>query len=176
MGQDKASLQIAGRTLIERIAAEVLAAAGQVTVVGGPERHGFRVIPDAIPRIGPFCGIISAIEAAGDAFSLVVSCDLPYVNRGFLSSLIECAQATSGCVVPQTAGGQRHPLCAVFAPGAGHALRLAAGNGVRRVLDAVDFIHGVTYLPCEPEPLLNVNTPEEWHQAVMTRERPGKTG
>ena len=54
MGSDKASLPFRGGALVEHVAAAVAEAAGNVTLVGPPERYrdlGLRIIPDRYPGL-----------------------------------------------------------------------------------------------------------------------------
>ena len=60
MGRDKALMPWKGSTLIESVAREVLNAAGNVTLIGSPERIGkvgFPVICDQIEGCGPLGGL-----------------------------------------------------------------------------------------------------------------------
>src|SRR6476619_4706690 len=80
MGTNKALLPYRAGTLVERIAAEVQAAAGSVTVVGPPEIYaplGLTAIPDLRPGLGPLGGIVTALTATAASLSLIVACDLP---------------------------------------------------------------------------------------------------
>jgi len=61
MGRDKALLPFAGRTLLEHVAARVAEAAGNVTVIGPPERYG---------HLGLVCAADLVVAAASARFTL----------------------------------------------------------------------------------------------------------
>jgi molybdopterin-guanine dinucleotide biosynthesis protein A len=64
MGRDKALLTIDGEALLTRVARQVAAVAGSVTVIGPPERYShlsLEVVPDRTPGAGPLGGIDTAL-------------------------------------------------------------------------------------------------------------------
>lgn len=73
---------------------------------------------DAVPGMGPLGGLLTALQQPGDPWRLVLSCDTPFIHPGLLTELLSLAEAaeSSGCeaVLPRTADGQLHPLCAVY--------------------------------------------------------------
>ena len=117
MGRDKALLPWNGRTVVEEVAGTVLEAAGNVTLVGAPERYGWLglpVIADDIMGSGPLGGLHSALRATRSDWNLLVACDMPRLTPEFLKELLHRAETEQrDCAVPQTAQGIE-PLCAVY--------------------------------------------------------------
>ena len=164
MGQDKALLPWKGATLIESVAREVFHAAGNVTLIGSPERYGnlgFPVIPDKIAGCGPLGGLHAALSATTAEWNVLVACDMPAVTSGLLKELLAEAEASGAdAVVPQTPGGLE-PLCGVY-----HARLLpqvdsAIQSKLLKMHDFVSTIHAQKWPAPEPQVFRNLNTPEE---------------
>jgi molybdopterin-guanine dinucleotide biosynthesis protein A len=169
MGRDKGLLPYGGRTLVEEICRRVAAAAGNVTIIGPAERYGHLAIPvveDLVPRAGPLGGLYTVLKTTSADWNLVVACDMPGVEIGFLEKILAAARQTDRlAVVPHSSQGWE-PLCAVY-----HRRLLAE---VRRALDhkllkMQDFVASIS---AEPWPvsnlalLRNINTPEDWQVSV----------
>jgi molybdenum cofactor guanylyltransferase len=132
-GRDKSALVVDGRTILERLLAELSSLSDDILLVGsgavarpfhpstpirdalshveGPSRE-VRTIADLIPGCGPLGGVHAALTNARSDAVFVVACDMPYVRAtlgGFLLSLAREADL----VVPRTERGY-HPLCAVY--------------------------------------------------------------
>jgi molybdopterin-guanine dinucleotide biosynthesis protein A len=165
MGRDKALLPLDGATMVERIAARVRAAAGNVTLLGSPEKYGhlgFPVVADEIENCGPLGGLYTALCRTEADWNLLVACDMPDVTGGFLSQLLEAAEALDAdCLVPEI-NGKIDPLCAVYH----RRLVTVAESAIHRKLFKMqDFVSTLrtSYWPvADPRPLFNVNTPAEW--------------
>ncbi|MDR2076336.1 MAG: molybdenum cofactor guanylyltransferase [Desulfovibrio sp.] len=88
LGRDKALLQLHGEgepCLLLRTAGLLRAVCGEV-VIAGRKVSGWRHIPD--PGLGPAGGIAAALEHSGRA-CLVLPCDLPFMTRPVLETLLE---------------------------------------------------------------------------------------
>ncbi len=80
MGRDKAYLPVSGGILVTRVAGAVEAAAGNVALVGDPERYadlGYPVVADRYPGQGPLGGILTALGEKAAEWNLIVACDMP---------------------------------------------------------------------------------------------------
>src|SRR4051812_30622740 len=111
MGQDKARLPWRGTTLVESVTSVLMEVTNPVAIVGGDPVPGWLYIPDRWPGFGPVGGITSALISSTNDYSLVVACDMPNLEAGFLRRLVESA-AGHAVAVPKTADGRIHPLCA----------------------------------------------------------------
>ncbi len=165
MGRDKALLPLADGTLAGSIAGRVAEAAGNVTLIGPPERYGslgYRVIPDLIPDAGPLGGVYTALSQSPADWNLMVACDMPEVTVDLFEDLFATAEGShADCVVPGRSGSL-HPLCAVYhrrcASRAGQAIQ-------RKSLKMHDFLSDlrtVIWPLSDPAALSNINTPEQW--------------
>ena len=164
MGRDKALLPFGPRTLVEQTADYVKQAAGNVTLIGLPERYGFLRLPiiaDAAEGMGPLGGLYTALRATSADWNLIVACDMPGLTPQFLGALLAAAeQAGKDCLVPLAANGTE-PLCGVY-----HARVLPAAEIAlkRKLLRMQDFVRQLDHVawPVEEAGLLrNINTPQE---------------
>jgi molybdopterin-guanine dinucleotide biosynthesis protein A len=83
MGRDKALLKFHGSTFAGGIAECVRRVAGNVTLVGPPDRYrelGYTVIPDRVPGCGPLGGVYTALSSSHAEWNLIVACDMPLVH------------------------------------------------------------------------------------------------
>jgi molybdenum cofactor guanylyltransferase len=174
MGADKAMLEVAGQTLLQRTLELARAVSEDVRIVGVREKFGefAPVVEDKYPDRGPLGGIHAALASTGSDFNLILAVDLPFLEKRFLQQLVTEALASGAVVTVPRAGGGLQPLCAVyrreFAALAEQAL--AAGR------NKIDTLYARTTLRIIEEDELarfafspamfdNLNTQEEWERA-----------
>lgn len=166
MGRDKALLPFRGKTLVEHIAAQVLEAAGSVTLIGGPERFQSLKLPaiaDLVPDCGPLGGIITALDVSTAEWNLVVACDMPSVTAPVLRALLEQAERTGcECLVPVSPSGRLQPLAAVYRRTCLPELRRLLEAGTRKMTDVLAALSALEWRAPESDFFRNLNTPEEW--------------
>jgi molybdopterin-guanine dinucleotide biosynthesis protein A len=120
LGRNKALERIGGKTLIERVVDSLVPLTTEVlVVVGRPEQAAalhlppsVRVVSDRYPGRGSLGGIFSGVDASAEPWSLVVACDMPFLNRELLRHLIGESGGVDA-VVPRL-GGQPEPLHALY--------------------------------------------------------------
>ena len=165
MGRDKALLPLGGTTMVEQIASAVLAAAGNVTVIGPVERYahlGFPVVPDKIENCGPIGGLFTALSITKADWNVLVACDMPDVTAAFLTQLIEAAEAADAdCLVPETPG-KLDPLCAVYHRRVVLAAEAAIHRKLFKMQDFISTLRTSRWPVSDARPLSNINTPAEW--------------
>ncbi len=164
MGQDKAFLPLNSRSLVENVAGRVAAAAGNIALVGAPERYrhlGLDCLADLRPGLGPLAGIEAALESRRGEFNLIVACDMPDLQTNLLGRLLREAEASGAeCVATRDASGAVHPLCAVYRSSCLAAVRRALDLSCLRLRDMVRDLR--TVILDAGEIVSNVNTPQEW--------------
>lgn len=138
MGEDKAFLQLKGRTLLDRALDTVRALTPEIIIVG--ERSKFSrfgtVVEDVFRDRGPLGGIHAALTASATDLNLILALDMPFVERSFLKYLAREASATDALVtVPRTESGWQ-PLCAVYRKAFGHLAENSLIQG-RNKIDAL---------------------------------------
>ncbi|SFR30842.1 MULTISPECIES: molybdenum cofactor guanylyltransferase [Halorubrum] len=122
---------------------------------------------DDEPDLGPLAGIRNACRAATDPYAVVVACDMPFVDPGFLDHLREAA-ADAEAAVPRLEDRWYQTTQAAYATGpAAAACDRALNRGERKVLALVDRVDEVVVgdeairsLTTE-RTFTNVNTREE---------------
>lgn len=165
MGQDKALLPFRGTTLVEHMAKLVQTATGSATLVGEPGRYaelGLPVLADPQPDSGPLAGLVALLAATEAELNLVVPCDMPGLELGFVLHLLDLAREHSDhqLVIPTGPSGQA-PLSAVYRKSAHAALAAALAADQRKVRDAIKALK-IKEVPSTAEQLANVNTPGDW--------------
>jgi len=174
MGADKAMLEVAGQTLLQRTLELARAVSEDVRIVGVREKFGefAPVVEDKYPDRGPLGGIHAALASTGSDFNLILAVDLPFLEKRFLQQLVTEARASGAVVTIARAGGGLQPLCAVyrreFAVLAEQAL--AAGRNKIDTLFAQTTVRimeedELARFAFSPAMFDNLNTQEEWERA-----------
>lgn len=168
MGRDKALLEFEGSTLAARIAECVRGVAGNVTLIGPPDRYrslGYTVIADRVTECGPLGGVYTALLASRAEWNLMIACDMPFVTAPLLEELFAAAESgpsTVDCIVPATTGSDLDPLCAVYHRRCAHPALRAIERNVFKMHDFVSSLRLLKHAVADPAPLANINTPAEW--------------
>jgi molybdopterin-guanine dinucleotide biosynthesis protein A len=177
MQRDKAALKIQGKTQLVR-AFELLSRYLQRVFVSvradqtsDPTRAHLPLIVDSVEGAGPITGIRSALAAHPEVAWLVLACDLPFVSDAAIEELLRRRDPSALATAYKSAhDGLPEPLCAIWEPAAAPLLaeyQAAGGHCPRKFL----IRHGAPLIdPPDPRALDNVNTPEEYSQAVAALE------
>lgn len=138
MGEDKAEVEMAGSTLLERVASIVAPVVDRVVVLG-PERDGWECWPDEVEADGPLAGITTALTRMGEGRALVVAVDQPFARTDTLERLVGLESDIP--VVPVDHRGTRQVTCAVYPATVASEAREEADSGgsVQSLLDRVSF-------------------------------------
>ncbi len=165
MGRDKALLPLVEGTLAGSIAARVAQAAGNVTLIGPPERYGslgHRVIADLIPGAGPLGGVYTALYHSSGDWNLMVACDMPDVTVALFEDLFAAAESSNAdCVVPGRSGSL-DPLCAVYHRRSMTRAKQAIDRNSLKMHDFLSDLKTIIWPLEDLAPLSNINTPEQW--------------
>ena len=164
MGSDKALLRWQGVPMASRVSA-ALGEAGcdPVVAIGGDAQAlsalGFDVVADRWPGEGPLGGVITALRHLPGAVVMVVSCDLPRLSPGTVSTVL-AALGDNEASVPIT--DRPEPLCAAWSRSALPTLEAAFEQGERSLRGVLDRIQ-VAHPRVDRQDLTNVNTPRDLH-------------
>ncbi|HVS76620.1 MAG TPA: NTP transferase domain-containing protein [Steroidobacteraceae bacterium] len=178
MQRDKAALQYAGRTQLERAVELITPLVERVFVsvrhdqTGDPLRARFAQIVDSGEVEGPIAGILAAQSRHPDAAWLVLACDLPLLDHETLQHLVRSRQLERQATAYRSShDGLPEPLCAIYEPSSREAIRAHVASG--RDCPRKFLLNADTALLEQPEPgaLDNVNTPQEYGSALH-RARP----
>jgi molybdopterin-guanine dinucleotide biosynthesis protein A len=170
-GVPKATLAIGGTPIIERqlsVLRQVAAPVFLVTSAGGRAEAGLTLVRDAFPNHGALGGIYTAITVSPHERTLIVACDMPFLNRALLEHM---AGIDADLVIPRTSRGYE-PLCAVYSRACAASIRERLRRGE---LEASRLPEGVRVAEVGPETLaaydpdgllfVNVNTPHDYERA-----------
>jgi molybdopterin-guanine dinucleotide biosynthesis protein A len=116
MGADKAFLDFAGQTLLDRALAVMGAICDSVTIVGDPAKfakHG-SVVADIFSGCGPLAGIHAALVHSPAELNLMLAVDMPFVSTELLAFLFAVAENNDAIITVPRASKGLQPLCAVY--------------------------------------------------------------
>ncbi len=159
MGRDKATLEVGGVAMAERVAAALAAAGASAVVCVGPPVGSYGAIAEAEPGEGPLGGIIAALRWAAGRVVFVAACDLIAPDPAAIGAIVAGLGSASAAV--PVLEGREQPLTAVYGPDALAGLSAAYAEGersVRRALQRVDVavIEGV-----DPDALADADDPSD---------------
>jgi len=115
LGQNKALLEIDGKTTIERVLQTVARCVSTTKIItntpGDYEHLGIETAPDIRPGCGPLSGIHAALVTSATEYVLVVSCDVPLIEAALIQKLIT---GYAGFDITIFKHKNFEPLCAVY--------------------------------------------------------------
>jgi len=140
MGRDKAFLDLGGQPLIEIVLGRLSRVADDIIIVTNePEKFanlGVTLVGDVYQGRGTLAGIHAGLQAANHSHSLVVACDMPFLDPNLLRFMALLA-ADYDVVLPRLAP-EEEPVA--FGPE-------GAGRAKNRDLHPVHAVYSKTCLP-----------------------------
>lgn len=109
MGQDKALVDLGGKTLIQRVI-DRCANLGQsetLLITNAPADYAHLGLPmhaDALPGKGALGGIYTAILQANNDWVMTLACDMPFINADLLRLMLDQRDDTVDIVAPRVNG------------------------------------------------------------------------
>ncbi len=139
MGQDKASVLLAGRPLLQHML-DKLRLPGVRRRVAGHALPGYpetSFVADERSGCGPMSGLETALRHSESPLVFVLGIDLPLLSPVLLTTLLERARVTGAMATIPRAVGRPQPLCAVY--------RQELAPAITRLLaaDTLKMMHGV---------------------------------
>lgn len=174
MGQDKAFMQLGGRTLLAHALERAQAATGNAWIVGSKEKFSAfgPVVEDVYSGRGPLAGIQAALAGTRTELNLITALDMPFLKLDFLKYLINRARASPAAVVLPRAGGGWQPLCAVYRRDFAEVAQRSLSAGKNKVdalfAEVQTLVLDQTELEREgfgEEMFRNLNTKQDWQEA-----------
>ncbi|MHC1610736.1 MAG: molybdenum cofactor guanylyltransferase [Candidatus Methanospirareceae archaeon] len=179
--RDKCLITLKSKPLIQHVIDNLWSVTDEIIVAARDEKQG-EEIRDAIPDntllvfdslkgFGPLAGVLSGLERASSSYSLIIGCDMPFVNRYVVEFLFEVAERGNyDAVVPIWESGMVEQLHAVYKrePMLA-AIRDSMKEGDAKVLSVLSRLKNVNYIPVnrireidrELMTFRNINTPED---------------
>jgi molybdopterin-guanine dinucleotide biosynthesis protein A len=172
MGRDKALIPLAGKRLIEHVLDQLQGLSDDLFITtnqpGPLEDLLIRLVPDEIPGRGALYGLRTALQAARYDDVLIVACDMPFLQPGFIDHLL--SQAGQADVIIPVLDGKFEPMSALYRSS-------TCLPEIDRVLKEhryrmISFFPGVSVKPIDPDVLdhyrmsfFNINSPEDIQRA-----------
>ncbi len=122
LGRSKALETINGRILIEHVIERLKPLTDDILVVTSQEQCNLSVtykeetLIDLYPDKGPLGGIYTGLLASRSSRSLVVACDMPFLNIELLHYMVKQSRDFD-VVVPRLEDGKLEPLHAIYSKG-----------------------------------------------------------
>jgi molybdopterin-guanine dinucleotide biosynthesis protein A len=176
---DKAFLEIGGQPIIERVVERMTTLGDEVILVTNTPQPfaylGLRMVEDVQPGQGVLGGLYSGLLAASHDYSVVVACDMPFLNLNLLRYMILLTQEQD-VVIPRL-GNELEPLHAIYSKRCLEPIGRALSRGERRVVAFLPEVR-VRYVDRQEIGILdarhlsffNVNTREDWERALQLAE------
>jgi molybdopterin-guanine dinucleotide biosynthesis protein A len=170
LGTDKSFVNVNGQSLIEQIVAKLARLSDDVIIVtNSPEKYDrleAKLVGDIYPGKGALGGIYSGLRAAANAYSLVVACDMPFLDLNLLRYMILLA-CGHDVVIPRI-GGLLEPLHAIYSQSCLEPIDRLLARGGLKIIDFFSEVR-VRYVEedevdiFDPQRLsfFNVNTPND---------------
>jgi molybdopterin-guanine dinucleotide biosynthesis protein A len=186
LGSDKALQPVAGKPLIMHIIERVSGLSDEYLVViarNAPRSVYSEVLPDFTRVISdepegksPLVGIVTGLRATKSRYAIVLSCDIPFVNRRVIQLLLERSSGADA-VIPRSRVGHLEPLQAVYRRDPMlHEAEQVLAKGHFSPIDAINRLARVVYVSIEDEirridpelrTFFNINTRQDVARAEM---------
>ena len=122
MGRPKALIELpAGGTLIEHAVQVARQITDEVVVLGREIRlpdslEELTVLDDEKPGGGPLAGLCSLLKCANQGWSLLLACDMPYIEATVIRRLLAQADSDTDAVVFERSerSGSYHACCGLY--------------------------------------------------------------
>jgi molybdopterin-guanine dinucleotide biosynthesis protein A len=174
MGQDKALMTLAGDPVIKHVLRAIEGLADQIIVTtNNPEDYRFLELPlfrDEAPMAGALEGLRTALVNSPAERTLLVACDMPFLQANLLNYLFEQSSGFD-VTVPQW-NDRLQPLCAVYSDRCLAAVESSLAAGDKRMISFHDQVRVNVIPPAEvaemdPKGLnfFNLNTLEDFEKA-----------
>ncbi|MGE3808899.1 MAG: molybdenum cofactor guanylyltransferase [Gemmataceae bacterium] len=179
MGQPKAWLPFHGETMLARVVRLLRDVVEPIVVVAAPGQEvppvqDVEIVRDACKDRGPLQGLAAgllALTGRADA-AFLSSCDVPFLKPPVVRRLIDLLGAHSICV--PRAGEYHHPLAAVYRLEVADAVTALLTKDRLRPVFLFDklptrVVQAAELADIDPdfESFQNINTPEEYEQALQ---------
>lgn len=174
-GGDKALIEIAGRTILDRAIATMAPQCDGIILNanGDPSRFarfGLPIVPDDVPDFaGPLAGILAGLDWAAAhrpdvPWIASVPGDCPFLPADLVPKLHAARDASGTPLACAKSGDWRHPVAGLWPVALRADLRHALVNEGLHKIEVWTARHGIAIAewPDRPiDPFFNVNTPED---------------
>ncbi|CAN5512945.1 hypothetical protein BH10BDE1_BH10BDE1_13740 [soil metagenome] len=136
----------------------------------GTTLENLPTIFDEVAGLGPVAGLMAAFAAHSDSNWLVIACDLPFVNRETIETLIaEFDPIVIATCFENAERGFPEPLCALYSPAARAVFAAAIQNGLLGPVKILSTANIKRLKQIGAVNLTNVNTPEQFAEVTNSK-------
>jgi molybdopterin-guanine dinucleotide biosynthesis protein A len=177
MGTDKSFVEILGKPLIEHILERINDLGQQETILitNRPDDYSYLAVPmynDILPEKGSLGGIYTAIHQSKNAGTLVVACDMPFINVDLFRYMIGLFEIEDTDIVVPRVEGYPQGLHAMYSKNCLAPIRERLDADRLKVIGFYDdvrvrYVDEPEYEQFDPQgwSFYNVNTPDELREA-----------
>ena len=163
MGTDKATLEVDGVAMAERVSqAATSSGASEILLIGGTQKLAAGISgswkKDLYAGEGPLGGVITALKAASHDAVVVLSCDMPFITPSVIASLVPPlaeAQATVGRT------DRLNWLCSAWSKSECLPSLQSVWKRNERAVHRAAVLLDVVEVPVPAVAVRNINTPED---------------
>ena len=168
MGTDKGLVILNNKPFIEHIISVLEALVSNIIIVSDSKNYdsfGLNRIDDEIKDAGPLAGVYSGLKTSKNTYNLVLSCDIPLINKILLKQLI-CNNEADVDIIQVESQGQSMPLIALYKKQCEPIFYKLLSTGERRLRFAVNSCKVKTILLDASSAIFttNINSPEQLKQ------------
>jgi molybdenum cofactor guanylyltransferase len=187
IGSNKSLLKMGDGYVIDRVLDTLSQFTSSIIIVTNEDqaepaespRPGVRVLKDAHPGKGPLGGIYTGLLHAETVYSLVVGCDMPFLNRDLLNHLVNTASGHDA-VAPKI-GWMIQPLHAVYSRDCLPPVEKLLGQGELQIIKLFELVNTryvteseIDRFDPDHRSFLNINTEDDLVKAQALQEIKGK--
>lgn len=180
MGRDKATLPIAGTTLIERTIAELRREFDDIVVVAAPESIHAATLPaldatlirDEVAFAGPATALLLGLQASRHDLIFACSCDLPMLNARLAADLCSMLEDQNDAVIPMI-NDHLQVLHTVYRKRCAATLEAMLARGARSLREFAAMLdvravgeQELQRIDPESRSFFNINTPSDYAAAI----------
>ncbi len=174
MGCNKASLTIKNKSLLEHVISSIDSLCNEIIIVSSPLNNlqkpvlhsKVRIVNDIYPNKGPLAGIHAGLSASNSDLSLVVACDMPFLQRDLLRYMISISTEYDA-VIPRI-GNFAEPLHAIYNKNCLAVIEELLNRGVRKISELFCLVkvrylgeHEIHQYDPKGVSFFNINTKKE---------------
>ena len=182
LGKCKLSESLCGKSLIEHVIGQLEPISNQLLIVTAEEQSRLlipreaEVVTDLFPGKGPLGGIYTGLLASKSTYSLVVGCDMPFLNINLLRYMISLIHGFDA-VVPQLEIDKIEPLHAIYSRRCIDIIQTQLEHEHLKISQTLDMLH-VRYVQREEckrfdsqfLSFFNINSPSDLKRATKINE------
>lgn len=184
LGQDKGLIRLAGKPLLIHVLDKMCGVVDEIVIVVSSEsqKKAYKDLVEQKAKVTidkgktqtPLVGALTGFENVQGEYTLLLSCDTPFISSQIASLLLDLC-INKSAVIPRWPNGFIEPLQAAYHTiSAQVAAEKALGNGKLDLQSMIALLRGVRYISTmalqQMDPKLltffNVNTPEDLRKAT----------